>query len=251
MSLLSLPSELLLLIAENLKRAKDISSFLLTSRRLSSLLTPHLHNIATQDKSGLNALAWATMKGHKELIKLLVLEKGVDINALDNLCGQPALHHAMNSRVHFSVRQLLVELGADISVQTRDGREALHQAANIGCLETMKLLLGKGACINLLDGRGQTVLYRAAYMCSPSMVDLLLRNGADVNMRNRDGKTALYGAAEAGSQSRSVVVIGLLLKHGADVSIRSDSGKTACDHAAHMHFYKVVGLLEPASGKGS
>lgn len=243
MSLLGLPNELLLVIAEKLQTTKDTSSLLLTNRRFLSLLTPYLHNLATQDKMGLNALAWAAAKGHEELIKLLVLEKSFDIDALDNLCGQSALHHAMNSRIPFSVRRLLVELGANASIRTRDGREPIHQAANIGCQKTMELLLGKGAGINSLDGRGQTVLYRAAFMCSPLMVDFLLRNGAHVNMRNRDGKTAIHGAAEAGSQGRSIEVIKLLLRNGADPSIRSDSGITACDRAVFMNFSRVVRLL--------
>lgn len=251
MSLLRLPNELLLVIARNLQKTKDTSSFLLTNHRLCSLLTPRLHDLATHDKMGLNALAWAAMKGHKELIKLLVLKKGFDIDALDNLCGQPALHHAMSSRVPFSVRQLLVDLGANIYIRTSDGREPIHQAANIGCQETMELLLEKGAGINSLDGRGHTVLYRAAFMCSPLMVDFLLRNGADVDMRNRDGKTAIHGAAESSSQGGSVGSINLLLRNGADVSIRSDAGKTASDYAKRMNFYRAVKLLESASGKGS
>lgn len=246
MSLLGLPNEILLVIAENLRTTKDTSSLLLTNRRLSSLLTPHLHDLATHEKMGLNALAWATMKGHKELMKLLVLRKGFDIDAPDDLCGLPALHHAMTSRIPFSVRQLLVELGANVYTRTRDGREPIHQAAGIGCQETIQLFLGKGVDINSLDGRGHTVLYRAAVMYSPLMVDFLLRNGADVDMRNRDGRTAIHGAAEGGS----LASINILLRNGADTSIRSDAGKTARDYAKRMNFCRVVKLLESASEKG-
>lgn len=175
---------------------------------------------------------------------MLVQQKNFDIDALDNFLGQPPLHHAMHRRTPFSVRRLLVELGADFSIRTRDGREALHLAAQIGCEDTVKLLVERGARINSLDGRGQSVLYVAAFACSPSLIDFLLKSGADINTRNSDGQTVLHAAVGKGSIRICVAVVSLLLRSGVDVSIRSNTGLTARDHAANLRMDKIVELLD-------
>ncbi|KAI5838126.1 ankyrin repeat-containing domain protein [Morchella snyderi] len=253
MSLLALPNELLLIIAENLRFAKDAASFLLTCRRLASLLTPDLHHRATQPYSGLGALHWASSRGHKALIKLLVLQKHFDTNAPDAFLGQPPLHHSISPRVSFSVPKLLVDLGANVNYRTASGRDALHVAIRLGHMQTAQMLVEHGASVDTRDAAGHTALYIAAYVVSPGMVRLLLQRGAaDVNMRNLDGRTALHCVMHqgysAGFNRSSAALLELLLKSGADTSLRSNDGYTARDIAVMRGLHRVVGVLDNARG---
>lgn len=252
MPLLSLPNELLLIIAENLRFAKDALSLLLTNRFLASLLTPHLHHRATQPHSGLNALQWAASRGHKELIKLLVLHKHFDINAPDALLGQPPLHHSINPRVSFSVPKLLVDLGADVNYRTVSGRDALHVAIRNGHHETAQMLVEHGARLDTLDASGHTLLYVAAYVIAPGMVRFLLQRGADVNMRNLDGRTALHCVMLQGHlvgfNRGLAALLGLLLESGADTNLRSNDGYTARDIALLKKMDRVVDILDSVRG---
>ncbi|KAH0606376.1 uncharacterized protein H6S33_004037 [Morchella sextelata] len=255
MPLLALPNELLLIIAEKLRFAKDAASFLLTSRRLASLLTPHLHHRATQPYSGLSALHWASSRGHKALIKLLVLHKHFGINTPDALLGQPPLHHAISPRVSFSVPKLLVDLGADVNYRTVSGRDALHVAIRHGHMQTAQMLVEHGARVDTRDAGGHTVLYIAAYVASPGMVRFLLQRGADVNMRNLDGRTALHCMMHqghlAGFNRNSAALLELLLKSGADTSLRSNDGYTARDIAVLRGLHRIVEILDGTSGSAA
>lgn len=250
MPLLALPNELLLIIAEHLRFAKDAASLLLTCRRLSHLLTPHLHHRATQPYSGLGALHWASSRGHKPLIKLLVQQKHFDINAPDALLGQPPLHHSISPRVSFTVPALLVSLGADINYRTVSGRDALHVAIRHGHMQTTQMLIEHGARVDTRDAGGHTVLYIAAYVASPGMVRFLLQRGADVNMRNLDGRTALHCVMHqgysAGFNRNLAALLELLLKSGADTGLRSDDGYTARDIAVMRGLHRVVDILDSA-----
>jgi hypothetical protein len=60
------------------------------------------------------------------------------------------------------------------------GRRALHEAAEEGHLEIVKLLLIHGAEVNVRDKWAQTPLHRAFFCRQPRVVEVLLRHGADV-----------------------------------------------------------------------
>lgn len=82
MSILSLPTELILLVAEGLDKARDINHFLLANRRLCSVLTPLLHKRAVNlddDEVGRTALQWAVRRDHEPLVRLL-LHHGYNVN---------------------------------------------------------------------------------------------------------------------------------------------------------------------------
>lgn len=99
----------------------------------------------------------------------------------------------------------MLERGANIEGRDRDGHTVLHDAAQGGKEDLVRLLLRKGANINAqvieyyapftsIDmGWGDTPLHLAARRRNDKVVQLLLEKGADTSIRGRDGSFAAFG----------------------------------------------------------
>eukprot|EP00252_Welwitschia_mirabilis_P016117 TRINITY_DN3562_c0_g1_i1.p1 TRINITY_DN3562_c0_g1~~TRINITY_DN3562_c0_g1_i1.p1 ORF type:complete len:348 (-),score=72.01 TRINITY_DN3562_c0_g1_i1:375-1418(-) len=105
------------------------------------------------DSFNRNALHWATVLGHEESLKALLLNTS---------------------------RRL-------IDVKDRNGRTALHYACSAGRPQFASLLIKRGACVNSKDSKGRTPLHYAAQNKNPEVVDTLLKNGADKTVKDGDG----------------------------------------------------------------
>ncbi|CUS12535.1 unnamed protein product [Tuber aestivum] len=251
MSLLSLPNELLLLIAEELN-PKDLKRFLETNSNLATLFTPVLHKHALRDKT---VLLWAAARGQKPLVKLL-LEKGTDVNLQAGKLLRTPLHEACHngrtsavnlllsagadvsvpdihgdtplhlSTPHVKIAQALLDSGASINAQSSYWNEtALHKAIDAGAEETVEILLSRGARVDLRGYYDMTVLHLAAVSGSRRILELLLGNGADGFLEERDmeGETPLHRAIRHGFRG----MVALLLDRGADVSAQNYIGVMA------------------------
>lgn len=194
MPLLDLPNELLLNVAESL-REKGLNSFLQTNRRLASLLSPAFYKLAAQDKGKLNALLWATDRGHLRLVDLL-LRNGADISVRHND------HHAFEA-IHFAVHNgdldmisLLLGRGSDIAVQDGLRSTPLHWAARRSFLLAVRLLLGKGAPLNARSTRRMTPLHLVTIFGSADLMDTMVKNmldtGAGPSVPDHRGATSLH-----------------------------------------------------------
>jgi ankyrin repeat protein len=194
----------------------------------------------------------ASWKGHESVISLL-LEKGADVNVKDNdgktplhcacgyngcespilLVGETPLHKA-SWKGHESVISLLLENGADVNINDKDGKTPLHYACGYnGCESIVSLLLEKGADIEAKDKSGWTPLHEASMKGHESIVSLLLREGAEFNAKINDGATLLYAgkvhwASECGKES----LVSLLLEKGADIEAKGKSGWTPLHRAS-------------------
>ena len=67
--------------------------------------------------------------------------------------------------------------------------------------------VSKGADVNVQSGDGRTALMRSAKRGYEDVVRFLLDNGADPRMRDRNNKTALMGAAKKGRVVATFVVL--------------------------------------------
>lgn len=115
----------------------------------------------TVDKPGAThktALLWAAETGKLNAIKTLA-SAGARVNQTAN--DLSALDLAVMGR-HVHVINTLIDLGANINRQDRNGQTALHWASLNGDPELTRALLQAGADRNLQDGRGKRALELAA-----------------------------------------------------------------------------------------
>lgn len=153
------------------------------------------------------------------------LNRKTSIFGADNFTGWTALMWAAHGRHSTSV-QLLVDAGADSTIQDRFGRTALHivfdgegNGSFVSCVET--LLVG-GADVQVATTAGVTPLHSAVLRGDRRSIELLIDAGADMNAVDMDGATVLYYAV---FYRRDVEIVQLLLDRGADVAQRLPWGR--------------------------
>lgn len=113
---------------------------------------------ATEPRS---ALHWAAIKGHREIAQDLVCYGGATINAEDLLTGMTPLHMAA-VRGHSDVADLLMDHGADVNEQDRDGCTAGYLAASYGNADMLKRIFNKGWEPSIPNDQGWTAVHAAA-----------------------------------------------------------------------------------------
>ena len=134
----------------------------------------------------------ASEEGHVDVARMLV-ESGADMSAQDK-DGRTPLHLA-SFRGHVDVARMLVKLGADVSAQDKDGRTLLHLALFHGRMDVARLLVELGADVSAQDKDGRTLLHRASFHGCVDMARKLVELGADVSAQDKDGRTPLHLAS--------------------------------------------------------
>lgn len=133
--------------------------------------------------------------------------------------------------------QLLLALGADASVRTKDGKTPLHALCwNLESDESaepderaIRALVDAGAEVDAKDNDGRTPLHAAAQGdgANPPAVAVLLKLSADPDPADHAGITPLMLAAESGCDDCAE----LLCEAGADPCRSDQRGETAIDKA--------------------
>ncbi|UNQ73406.1 ankyrin repeat domain-containing protein [Infirmifilum sp. NZ] len=101
----------------------------------------------------MSELHFAAGIGDLEKIRML-LERGADINARDNIGWTPLHFAAIAGKL--DVARLLIEKGADVNARGVFGDTPLHYAAMNGHLDVVKLLVDSGADVDARDEYGRT-----------------------------------------------------------------------------------------------
>jgi ankyrin repeat protein len=176
---------------------------------------------------GKTPLIVAAENGHVKAVRLL-LERGADVSLQDNR-GKTALMAAAINR-HPEVMRLLKEHGAKVT---------LIVAVILGDETQARRLIQEGADVNAKTLDGLTPLMAASRTPCVSMVELLLENGANERAKSRLGFTALMAAAAGGHSA----IVKLLLAKGANAKAQDELGRTVLIHAATGGSVDVVRLL--------
>ena len=95
------------------------------------------------------------------------------------------------SKGNKSVLNYLIEKGADIDFQDKNGYCALHFAAQNSEMGITEMLLNNGANPNLTDIHGNTPIWTAIMNSKEEfeIVKLFLENNADIETKNKHGKS--------------------------------------------------------------
>ena len=255
------------------KTAGDILS-LIKIRKPSHDSIERLYNECADENRRLTE-QWATSDDDAEQAVELVLNDGVDINALASHNDYTALLQASrSSSIQFI--ETLIDLGADVdiqrteskatpvlsatkwnnylaaslflrygtkvNVQVNDGKTPLHWAVILGNENLVRLLLQHNADVNIQDTGGYTPLHQLVKEGNTNLVRLLLEHNADVNIQDTYGKTPLHQSVIEGDEN----LVSLLLAQNADVNIQDNDGCTALHLSvlqSHINQRKILDTL--------
>ena len=116
-------------------------------------------DITVKDEDGSTALLMAVKGNHAAIAKFLI-ENGANPNDIfiDEKCKA---HNLLMDAIivnNTEFATLLIEKGADLNLQNKDGKTALMYAVRKGDIISLKLLIEKGPDLNLQDKDGKTLL---------------------------------------------------------------------------------------------
>lgn len=151
------------------------------------------------------------------------------------LCAAEAGHNQMV--------KLLVAVGADLKIQTSDGRTPLYVAVENGHIEIVNFLLQKGADLAVTTEFGYSPLHVAARHGYTSIVKLLIENRVNSNSTTHNGLTPLHLAVDY----YHISIVKLLLKAGANYRSKANDGQTPLSLAEENQYNEIISLFSTAN----
>ena len=152
------------------------------------------------------SLHYAAFCGLHDVAETLAIEHPQDVNSqMDNDASSPL--HLASREGHVDLAWMLLERGADVSAQTKDGWTALHFASRYGHVDLAQMLLECGADVSAQKKDGWTVLHLASANGHADLVQMFIERGADISARNEDGWTALSLSSAKGHVGISQMLV--------------------------------------------
>lgn len=145
------------------------------------------------DSINYTPLMLACNGGHLEIVKYLVLTKGVDVNQKNEGNGSALMLAVLKN--HEGIVEVLLGAGAQVNIQNKSGNTPVFAAAYNGYDRILVLLIKYGADVNLRNYIGTTPIIEAVNRKNIVIVDILIRAGANIYLKNNNEETALKIAA--------------------------------------------------------
>ncbi len=186
--------------------------------------------------------------GNDPLLIKKLKERGAPIDAADpNDKMRTALHRSATTP-RPAITRALIALGAPLEKRDANNQTPLHLAVSAKQADAFKVLLDAGADINAQDKDGDTVLMFAPQVKADRQLYMLLLNapGIDLNIVNKSGKTALHFMIEFNAPD---YVIREMIKRGADVNMYAPPAAAPLDAAIRMNREPVVKMLRAAGAE--
>ena len=150
------------------------------------------------DKEGFTAIHKAAQKGKLDVLKLLHTSGGNIHAQIEDGCNTIML--ASIGTGDCNTVRWLTEQGVDVNHSNKKGYTAVHDAAQKGNLDVLKLLTTKGADIHAESKDGDKAIISASLGAGDcDTVRWLIQQGVDVNHSNKEGFTAVHNAAQEGN----------------------------------------------------
>ncbi len=235
-------------------------------------------DINVKDRNDRGPLHSSVNAGSLPIVKLLV-EKGADINTLDKQARMSPIY-ASAMMGHEDVFFYLLEAGAVLQKETRNGINIIHAACLSQSKEIVALLLERGFDINeYWEENGGLPIHASleGYEANREFVTFLIHNGADINAINKLGFSPLalaavrgytdifYDLLAAGADPEAVNQMGVPMLHyvimnnnaemvqtmvdlGVDVFAKDSEGKTALDRSIEYSSNNSERVLREAMG---
>jgi ankyrin repeat protein len=189
------------------------------------------------------ALHTAAHLNNADIVKIL-LESGADPNPISRHTNwETPLHYAAEAGAIDAV-QALLDGGVEVDVRIDQGRSPMMNIIKEGRSgygsPVVRVLLDNGADPSLQDNSGSTALHYAAMNGRTDTIQLLIEHGASLDLTNDLGNTALHLAA---SRSKSGAV-SVLIEQGASLDLKNDKGETALDVAKEDEIIEMLRQAE-------
>ena len=151
--------------------------------------------------------------GYRVEIAKLLLAVGADVNAAGTHRHATALHYAADgnperdTKRQVAMIRLLLEAGADIQAQDKNGATPLHRAVRTRCAEAVKYLLDAGADTTVRNKPGSTAFHLAvqntgrggsgaemAKAAQRAIIRMFVERGVSTGLKDARGKSVLEWA---------------------------------------------------------
>ncbi len=149
------------------------------------------------DNNGVTALMFAAQQGEDSVVTYL-LNKSANVNAKSDDFQISVLISAVKNN-YLRTAEILIRNGADINTQDVFGRAALHYAAMYGYESMVDMLLYYDATVDVVDVTGFTPLCYSVKNNYDSITMLLRLCDANPDVRFRDSSNIFHLAAENGN----------------------------------------------------
>ena len=160
----------------------------------------------------------------------LLLDWKANPNAMNKKGQTPLMLASQKGEVE--IAKLLISKKADIHAKDKNGKSALHYAAESKADPAIVMFLIEQRCeLDAQDDKGETALMKACRRKNRAMAIMLAVKGANPNLQTKDGMTALMIAVEYGNGA----IVAQLLQSGADPMLKGRNGRTAYDVAREFH----------------
>ncbi|XP_063694250.1 ankyrin repeat, PH and SEC7 domain containing protein secG-like [Bolinopsis microptera] len=195
--------------------------------------------ITSVDDSGKTALMIASAENDSPAIAQMLIGLGAKISVHDHTGKTPVFEAVLHNRVNV-LEYLMTQLTSDMIEQDIDKSQntPLHWAADKGFLICCKDLAVKWS-INNENARGVTPLHLAAEAGHRTTVKVLLEAGAKFNVPDLNEETPLHYSARAGQEDTTKA----LINKGANLAKVSQFGDTPLLTAIRNNNENVIALL--------
>ena len=188
----------------------------------------------------------------EEFRSLITLTEEVDKKLAKD--GRRALHFAAQEGCH-DIAGYLIQLSAGVNVKDDLGRTALHLAASLSEASMAINLIEAGASCSMADNQGVTPVHSAAEMSVAVLTELLARVDRDLSARDCLGRQPVHYAAR--QVEGKIEAIEMLLEAGVEIMATDNMGKSPMHYAAAAGNDRIIkmlfdrgGLLESKDGEG-
>jgi ankyrin repeat protein len=159
--------------------------------------------VDTRDARRRTALLAATYANRIDAARLLI-ERGADVNAKDDMQDSPFLYAGAQGRLE--ILRMTLAAGADLKSTNRYGGTALIPAAHHGHVETVRELLKTRMDVDHVNRLGWTALLEAIVLgdggpAHTEIVRLLVAHGARLQLADAQGVTPLAHAEQRGQRA--------------------------------------------------
>ncbi|KAG3093584.1 hypothetical protein PI124_g16411 [Phytophthora idaei] len=147
-----------------------------------------------------------------------------------------------------TIVKLLLRCGANVGVQSQDGKTALHCSTSDESYEVAKLRLDAGANVDTQDENGKAPLHYCTREGEQVVTDLLLSRGANIDVADADGITPIQIVLQRADlhavDVQAEAVVPFIVDNGyAPVTVYNEKGETAMHRAILRHSPSVMELI--------